>query len=165
MAMAYCMFCAHDNPPGLRRCRNCGADLPEATGPGMSSGDDLESRVRSLMAEGQKIEAIKLYRERTGAGLKESKDAVEAIQRGQSAPAVPASDRDFEAELVALLERGQKIGAIKLYRERTGVGLKDAKDAVESLAERRGGVISQRAGCLGVIAVLLALLAGALAFA
>jgi hypothetical protein len=33
---------------------------------------------------------------------------------------------------------GRKIQAIKVYREATGVGLKDAKDAVELLARRRG---------------------------
>lgn len=36
----------------------------------------------SLLAKRNKIEAIKVYRERSGVGLKEAKDAVEAIQRG-----------------------------------------------------------------------------------
>ncbi len=36
-------------------------------------------------------------------------------------------------EVVALVRQGNKIGAIKLYREKTGVGLKEAKDAVEKL--------------------------------
>ena len=34
-------------------------------------------------------------------------------------------------EILALLREGNKIPAIKRYRELTGVGLKDAKDAVE----------------------------------
>lgn len=33
---------------------------------------------------------------------------------------------------------GRKIQAIKVYREATGVGLKDAKDAIELLASRHG---------------------------
>jgi ATP-dependent Clp protease ATP-binding subunit ClpC len=37
-------------------------------------------------------------------------------------------------ELFALLRRGRKIDAIKLYRERTGVGLREARDAVEAMA-------------------------------
>ena len=216
--MGNCMFCGHDNPQGIRRCRNCGAELPGRSGPAMPIDDDLEERVRSLMDEGQKIEAIKLYRERTGAGLKDSKDAVEAIGRGEGRPSrqddrgfqeevvslleqgqkigaiklyrertgvglkeakdaveaiqrsqvVPSGsgiDRNFEDEVVSLLEQGQKIGAIKLYRERTGVGLKEAKDAVEVLAERRGIVISRGAGCFGVVVVAFGFLAGALAFA
>ena len=39
-------------------------------------------------------------------------------------------------EIEDLLRRGQKIQAIKLYRERTGVGLKEAKDAVEEIQRR-----------------------------
>lgn len=35
--------------------------------------------IRQLMREGQKIEAIKLFRTLTGAGLKDAKDQVEAI--------------------------------------------------------------------------------------
>jgi ribosomal protein L7/L12 len=45
---------------------------------------------------------------------------------------------DFEEQLVSLLAQGQKIQAIKVYREATGSGLKDAKDAVEAIAARRG---------------------------
>jgi hypothetical protein len=36
-------------------------------------------------------------------------------------------------EVVALVRQGNKIGAIKLYREKTGVDLKTAKDTVEKL--------------------------------
>jgi tetratricopeptide (TPR) repeat protein len=39
-------------------------------------------RVRKLLKEGKKIQAIKAYREETGIGLKEAKDAVEAIENG-----------------------------------------------------------------------------------
>jgi ribosomal protein L7/L12 len=36
-------------------------------------------------------------------------------------------------KIVELMKAGQKIQAIILYREQTGVGLKEAKDYVESL--------------------------------
>ncbi len=45
--------------------------------PPAPSGSDT---VTGLIRAGKKIEAIKIYREETGAGLKEAKDAVEAIQ-------------------------------------------------------------------------------------
>ncbi len=38
--------------------------------------------IRALLAGGNKIAAIKAYRDATGAGLKEAKDAVEAMERG-----------------------------------------------------------------------------------
>jgi hypothetical protein len=41
---------------------------------------------RELFAAGKKIQAIKCYRERTGLGLKESKDAIEAACPPFSAP-------------------------------------------------------------------------------
>ena len=39
-------------------------------------GDDMDD-IRGLIAAGQKIAAIKAYRERTGAGLAEAKDAID----------------------------------------------------------------------------------------
>ena len=87
---------------------------------------------------GRKIEAIKAYREMTGVGLREAKDVVEALERGE---AVATSTGvtfgqhpvDIVAQLESLIPR-QKIAAIKLYREHTGVGLKTAKDSVEAIA-------------------------------
>jgi ATP-dependent Clp protease ATP-binding subunit ClpC len=43
--------------------------------------DDSYAQVRELAREGQKILAIKLYRELTGVGLKQAKDVVEAMVR------------------------------------------------------------------------------------
>ncbi len=39
----------------------------------------------------------------------------------------------LDTRIVELVRGGQKIEAIKLYRSQTGVGLKEAKDYVESL--------------------------------
>lgn len=40
-------------------------------------------QIRSLLQRGNKIEAIKIYREATGVGLAEAKAAVEAIAAGR----------------------------------------------------------------------------------
>ena len=117
---------------------------------------DFESELKSLLAEGRKIEAIKLYRDHAGAGLKEAKDAIEALERGGDLP-VPErrSFSNAEEEIVFLLEQGRKIEAIKLYREQTGTGLKEAKEAVEDIARRRG--IQKGSGCFSMILVGIAL--------
>ncbi|MBU1055520.1 MAG: ribosomal protein L7/L12 [Proteobacteria bacterium] len=47
-----------------------------------SAGIDI-SHIHEHLQTGNKIKAIKLYREQTGAGLKEAKNAVEAIERGE----------------------------------------------------------------------------------
>ena len=45
----------------------------------------------------------------------------------------PGTDDDFLQQLQEMVSQGHKIEAIKLYRKRTGVGLKEAKDAIDSL--------------------------------
>ena len=42
-------------------------------------------------------------------------------------------DQGVNQQVLELVKAGQKIQAIKVYREQTGVGLKEAKDYVESL--------------------------------
>jgi ribosomal protein L7/L12 len=97
-------------------------------------------RLRQLINEKQKIQAIKLYREETGANLQEAKRAVERIEmqmrtEGLEAPQPTSYTSQANLEEVRrLLQAGQKINAIKAYREATGVGLKEAKVAVERLA-------------------------------
>ncbi|MCP4362535.1 MAG: ribosomal protein L7/L12, partial [Chloroflexi bacterium] len=44
---------------------------------------ELEAIVRKLLRENKKIAAVKAVRERTNWGLRESKDFVDAIERGQ----------------------------------------------------------------------------------
>ena len=169
--MPECPFCEHPNSPGTERCEGCGAwvvqgDIPTSnrdrnpeggkTHDLAGHGDDLERRVRSLLSEGRKIEAIKVYREATGAGLKEAKDAVEALDLRGGLPHPHGIGKDVEPELLSLLRRGEKIQAIKLYREKTGAGLKEAKDAVEALA-RRHGLTPKATGCAGSFLLALGL--------
>jgi ribosomal protein L7/L12 len=45
----------------------------------LAAGADADPKVQELIASGNKIEAIKRYHELTGAGLKESKDAVDRL--------------------------------------------------------------------------------------
>jgi len=146
---------------------------------------ELERRVHS----GQKIQAIKLYRELFGVGLKEAKDAVEKLEAGQplvmtrvsvSPPSVASAASVDQAtrlaEVVQLLRAGQKIEAIKLYRQISGVGLKEAKEAVEAMeaglgqpataaqARRKStGCVSTGIGLLvaiGIIGFVLAMVFG-----
>jgi len=58
--------------------------------------------------------------------------------RGGYEGAATGSSATLEQEVLELLRDGRKIEAIKYYRGKTGVGLKDAKDWVEALWDRRG---------------------------
>ncbi|MFI6563837.1 ribosomal protein L7/L12 [Streptomyces sp. NPDC050534] len=46
---------------------------------GLREPEPWSDEVGALLRDGRKIEAIKVYREATGAGLKEAKEAVEKI--------------------------------------------------------------------------------------
>src|SRR4051812_20385993 len=100
-----------------------------------------------LISRGKKIEAIRVYRELTGLGLKEAKDEVEALEASLAGdvPRQLAADQPLTmphalsvlppekmTALTALIFQSRKIEAIRLYRECTKVGLKEAKDRVEA---------------------------------
>lgn len=92
-----------------------------------------------LLRAGRKIEAIKRYRELTGVGLREAKEAVEALEAGRSVSLPPKSSllrQVHDSEIEQQIRSGHLLDAIKLYREKTGVGLKEAKDAVEAWRDR-----------------------------
>jgi Ribosomal protein L7/L12 C-terminal domain len=82
--MNLCPKCNGEIPTGVRICPNCSHDLA------MTVDRSVQDQIRSLLLEGKKIEAIKIYREATGLGLKESKDAVEIVEselrRGEQLP-------------------------------------------------------------------------------
>jgi ribosomal protein L7/L12 len=123
-------------------------DAP-ATGPRRSLGGtsvppQSETGVRQLLETGKKIEAIKLLRQIRHIGLKEAKDAVDEMERsGRLPPAAPGVPGRLpaapiaDAEVRRLVDSGDLIGAIRRYRELTGVGLVEAKAAVDRLAAGR----------------------------
>lgn len=144
------------------QCTHCGNSVivPEAlrgqpSGPVSGRLDELmaqfpahAAQLREMQASlerGHMINAIKIFRTVFGAGLKEAKDAVEALAAGrsvqiatvtqgqsvvsmQAAPPPETSD-----EVRRLILAGKKIDAIALYRRLHGTGLKESKEAVEAL--------------------------------
>ena len=112
--------------------------------------DSFENEIRELMASGDKIAAVKRYREQTGVGLAEAKAAVESLEAvGSFTKMPPMDDPELTQQIVTLLGRSEKIEAVKLYRDRFRVGLKEAKDAVERIGEQNGIPASSGTGCFG----------------
>jgi len=102
---------------------------------------DQTEAIKDALRAGNKIKAIKLYRDLTNAGLAEAKSAVEKMEaqlRQSASPeaviptSTPGSPDQTEAIREALFA-GKKILAIKLYREQTKVGLAEAKSAVDQM--------------------------------
>jgi len=124
--------------------------------------------VRDALRDSNKLLAIKLYREYTGLGLAEAKAAVEALEQTGSLPASTntISTNGLDANLLAQVQQalfqGQKIEAIKLYREATNQGLKESKDAVEKMeaelrqrSPERFSAKTSGKGCAGVLLLMV----------
>ncbi|MDJ0361534.1 ribosomal protein L7/L12 [Rhodococcus sp. H29-C3] len=111
----------------------------------MLAGLDHSARedIYRLVGEKKKIHAIKLFRERTGAGLQEAKDVVESVGRGNPIPTLgapmgasgmdTAAWADIIPRLRTLKAEGNTISAIKLLRARSELSLREAKAAVDRL--------------------------------
>ncbi len=140
----------------------------------MSTTPPLPTHVLDALRRGDALEAIKLLRNSKGIGLKEAKTMVDTQWRrsprgpAASAPiATPMAAPVFSTALPVLvieaLQRGEKLEAIRLMREITGVGLKEAKDAVDASphAAARGGLSPgevPRAGRLVWILIIAAVI-------
>ena len=86
--------------------------------------DDLRSRVARL-----ELAVAQLQAQVAAGGVPYGA----ATPAPATSAAQPGAEPDWLAEVRDLVARGNKIEAIKVYRERTGLGLKEAKDAVEAL--------------------------------
>lgn len=109
---------------------------------------DQVQNLHDLIHARQILQAIKLYREATGVSLAEAKQAIEEMARNEfTKPPDDVRDMDnpiLTSRIKSLLARKRKIDAVKIYREEYGVGLKEAKDAVEQIeasmrSENRSG--------------------------
>lgn len=112
------------------------------------------TEVTRLLQAGKKLDAIRLLRETTYLSLKEAVEAVDALNRGEpvqiySYRARPPSfismqpevegtgsaiTPELEAELRSLLQRRQRVEAIRLLRERLDLSLKVADTTLALLA-------------------------------
>ncbi|MDH6165255.1 ribosomal protein L7/L12 [Variovorax boronicumulans] len=111
--------------------------------------DKLPPEAIAALQRGSLIEAIKIVRDKTGLDLKSAKEAVERHANGQGAPA-DWQEGDWgrgepegagmqgngpaavpSAALMALA-KGNKVEAVRLTREATGLGLAEAKRLVEN---------------------------------
>jgi len=163
--MPNCVFCNQSVSRTTTQCPQCGAALfpGDLARPAPTASSATEGAVVSMLEQGRKGDAVRIYREQTGAGLRAATDAIDAIQRVEETPtartyvASSSVDADLKGDLWALMQNGQKTEAIRLYRERTGCSLRTASEIVEGVSQEHGVVPGgARAGCLGLAVLCLA---------
>jgi ribosomal protein L7/L12 len=115
------------------------AARPPVAGPTPDAPHDPAEQIAELVRKNKKIEAIKLHRSTYGTGLKEAKDAIDALASGRTPAAHPAPTKApaSEAQVIKYIDEGKLIDAIKAYREIHGTGLKESKDAVDAIVAQR----------------------------
>jgi ribosomal protein L7/L12 len=177
--MPNCRVCGHSNAHTAERCENClawlvqdsevrGVAPPPGTPAPPPADDELLRQVAGLLAGGRKIEAVRVYREARGVSLAEAKRAVELVEAGRqwsaAEPVAASSEPGLVDDVLEHVRAGRWIHAIKHYREVTGCGLKEAKDAVEAIARSAGIPVTKGSGCGPLAAILgaLAIVIGAL---
>ena len=116
------------------------------------SEPELIDEVLQLLTEDRKIEAIKRYREGTGLGLAEAKQAVEALERGLRPERahlnqpLPATPEKLMAEVLQLVRDKHYLLAVKRYRDATGSSLKESREAIDKLMSAHG-LEPPKSGC------------------
>jgi len=132
---------------GLRLGEAASIDaLPQSGKPVLPTLDPatVETEILALLSAGQKINAIKVYRQATRAGLKQAKEAVEAIEAGGTLDAnlltahenrfsLSSEDASTISQATQLVREGNKVEAIRLLRNQYDVSLKVAKEAADLL--------------------------------
>ncbi len=102
-------------------------------------------QIKQLLRDGHKYEATRLYMQQTGAGMKEAQQAIDEAASGIGLATIQTTLGPFAIDLGRirqLVNDGQKIEAIKILREQTHVGLKEAKEAVEAIGRGEMPVIT-----------------------
>lgn len=123
-------------------------------------------QIETELDKGNKIGAIKIYREATDVSLREAKETIEAWQNGQSPvrveevemqeakietnvnysfegnPFQPSqkpvpSDEEIEKQVYIYLTNNEKLEAIKWIKTTKNISLSEAKDYVEAIEDRQ----------------------------
>lgn len=100
---------------------------------------DIENQIKSLLAQNRKLEAVKLVCDTTKCGLLAGKNFVDSFDPVfiQPSAEAPVSSLDMDHQILALLAKGKKLEAVKLYKNVSHLGLAECKNYVEALQESR----------------------------
>jgi len=82
------------------------------------------------------IGAIVVFCVLAGALILSGRAAAKKVDDLRARGIYPEPGKGTEADVLRLIQSGEKIMAIRCHREITGLGLKESKDAVEAMAQK-----------------------------
>ncbi len=113
--------------------------------------------IKIIETEGY-IKSIEWYQENYDCTLEEAKEAIRAVRDKYN---VTSKGLDIDPEALKLIEEGAKLQAVKVYVDKYGFSLKEAKDFIDETEKKLNGVTSNNAstnsnnGCM--ITILIAI--------
>jgi len=124
--------------------------------------DDQVNQIRSKLAAGRKLVAVKMYKDWTGSSLVDAKNSVERLQAGNQM-GVAEFGNELESDqldkILDAIEQGRKLNAVKLYKESAGASLMDAKEFIERLMKELEiedpGSVPGAQGCASMVLLLV----------
>lgn len=99
----------------------------------MNISQETENKVRLLLQQNRKVEAVKLVYDTARCGLREAKNYVDHLQL----PTAEKTGNNIDDIILSLLAENKKIYAVKYYREQTGKSLAESLAYVDSLPKSR----------------------------
>ena len=87
----------------------------------------------NLIKSDGKLRAIKVYLKEKQCSIQDAKNFIDELEKRNSTVFSENAGKCSNEDFIYLLRKGQKINAIKEYRNQTNCSLKEAKDYVENL--------------------------------
>lgn len=129
----------------------------EINGKVQKINDEDYEIIKIIETEGY-IKSIEWYQENYDCTLEEAKEAIKAIRDKYN---VSFDGIDIDSEALKYIEEGAKLQAVKVYVDKYGFGLKEARDFIDETEKKLKGVKSNNVsansnnGC--VITILIAI--------
>ena len=135
----------------------------------------LKAQCIAHIQAGEKLQAVKVYKEAKGVSLAEAKDVIDRLAEKLQAEgsmqyeaanieqptethdhSALESDGSLEERCLELIKSGNILQAVKLYKDESGAGLKEAKDMIDSMVARlKKDIPSPQKGCGATIVIVI----------
>lgn len=134
----------------------------------------LKAQCIAHIQAGEKLQAVKVYKEAKGVSLAEAKDVIDRLaeklnedntnqyeisnveQTTHSNHTTQESNNSLEEKCLELIKSGNVLQAVKLYKDESGAGLKEAKDMIDSMVARlKKDIPSPQKGCGATIVIVI----------